>query len=86
MHFICKHAFRGHDKEAEVLGMMADTMRRGWFKEVRVAWGETEQSWVSLATGTRVSTRNFEDDAFVGTEEKNEHLEERQAEQNAKVS
>ncbi|KAF2426283.1 hypothetical protein EJ08DRAFT_377352 [Tothia fuscella] len=61
MPIICKQAFKGHDKEAEVLASMAEIMKKGWFKEIRARNGGLEKSWVNLVNGKRVICEEFEE-------------------------
>jgi hypothetical protein len=56
---ICKHVIRGQNLDAVVVDLMAQTFRRGWFKEVRDGPEGLIKAWVRLRTGERVEVDGF---------------------------
>jgi hypothetical protein len=52
---------RGQNLDAVAIDLMAQTFRRGWFKEVREGPDGLVKAWVRLRTGERVEVGEFND-------------------------
>jgi hypothetical protein len=50
---ICRHVIRGRHLDAVAVDLMAQTFRRGWFKEIREGPNGLVKAWVRLRTGER---------------------------------